>query len=114
MQVEAIYDHGKLEFSRPLRLRHQRIKVVVEVPDMEIDDSSYQPTPEAQRIADEIDKQIDAALNAPLPQVVEKATAMRDKLDAIRNAPFPPEDELPELTEKQLDRIDAFKLREDR
>ncbi len=92
MQVEAIYDHGKLEFSRPLRLRHQRIKVVVEVPDMEIDDSSYLPTPEAQKIADEIDKQIDAALNAPLPI----------------------NEDLPALTEKEKSRIAAFALREDR
>ncbi len=92
MQVEAIYDHGKLEFSRPSRLRHQRIKVVVEVPDMEIDDSSYLPTPEAQKIADEIDKQIDAALNAPLPI----------------------NEDLPALTEKEKSRIAAFALREDR
>ena len=37
MQVEAIYDHGKLEFLRPIQLRHQRIRVVVEVPDTEVE-----------------------------------------------------------------------------
>jgi hypothetical protein len=39
---------------------------------------------------------------------------MRNRLDAIRNAPLPPDDELPELTAKQRERIAAFALREDR
>jgi len=25
MEVEAIYDHGKLEFVRPLKLKHERV-----------------------------------------------------------------------------------------
>jgi hypothetical protein len=46
--------------------------------------------------------------------VVQRARAMREQLDAIRNAPPPPDDPLPDLTQKRLDRIKAFALREDR
>jgi hypothetical protein len=39
---------------------------------------------------------------------------MRQRLDAIRDAPLPPDETLPDLNQKQLDRIAAFELREDR
>ncbi|MEO5344035.1 MAG: hypothetical protein H7842_11995 [Gammaproteobacteria bacterium SHHR-1] len=94
MQVEAIYDQGKLEFLTPLQLKHNRLRLVVEVPDEEI---------------------VPTANPCNLPsEIVEAARAMREKLDAIRNAPLPPDDELPDLTEKQLNRMAAFDLREDR
>lgn len=96
MQVEALYDHGRLEFTHPLQLRHKRLRLIVEVPDEELVD----PTP--------------VTYNNLLPEVLARAQAMRDKLDAIRNAPLPPDDELPELTAKQRERIEAFTLREDR
>ncbi len=32
MQVEAIYDHGRLELPKHLRLRYQRFKVRLEIP----------------------------------------------------------------------------------
>ncbi len=93
MQVDAIYDHGKLELAQPLKLKHQRIKVTVEIPDTEIEKNE---TP----------------YHLP-PEVVEMAKKMEQETDEILNAPLPPDDELPELTEKQLDRIEAFALRED-
>lgn len=95
MKVEALYDHGRLKFIHPLQLRHERLRLIVEVPDQEL----VTPAP--------------ATYNLP-PEVLAHAQAMRDKLDAIRNAPPPPDDELPELTEKQQERIAAFALREDR
>lgn len=39
MQVEAIYDHGKLEFVKPLKLKHDRFRLVVTVPDDVVDDA---------------------------------------------------------------------------
>ena len=33
MQVEAIYDQGRIELAQPLHLRHPRVRVLVEVPD---------------------------------------------------------------------------------
>ena len=94
MQVEAIYDQGRLEFVQPMLLKHDRLRLVVEVPDDEI---VNQPNP----------------YNLP-PEVLERAAQMRSHLDAIRNAPLPPDDQLPPIAAKTLERIEAFALREDR
>lgn len=91
MQVEAIYDHGKLEFAQPLQLKHAKLRLIVTVPDEEIIST-------------------DKPYNLP-PELFERAKAMLAKMDAIRNAPLPSDDDLPELTEKQLNNIEAFELR---
>jgi hypothetical protein len=36
MQVEAIYNQGRLEFAQPIKLKHDHLRLVVEVPDEEI------------------------------------------------------------------------------
>jgi len=95
MRVEALYDHGRLEFIDPLQLRHERLRLIVEVPDADLVSS----TPVTYHLP---------------PEVLAQAQAMRDRLDAIRHALLPPDDELPELTAKQRERIEAFALREDR
>ncbi len=102
MQIEAIYENGKLEFSQPIQLKHSRVRLVVDIPDEEIavnapgaaakEQPSYVLPPEAQALADQ----------------------MEAELNQIRNAPLPQNDELPSLTEKQKSRIAAFALREDR
>ena len=94
MQVKAIYDHGKLEFTPPIQLKHERIKVLVEVPDMEI-------------------KKAQIKYNLP-PEVVRMAKKIEQERDAILNAPLPSDEKLPDLTGKQHNRIRAFALREDR
>lgn len=38
MHVEAIYDHGRLELQTSLKLKHQRFRVRVEIPDQEVAD----------------------------------------------------------------------------
>lgn len=93
MEVEAIYDRGKLEFVTPLKLKHDRVRLVITVPDDEVEVFHHQFVSE---------------------DVVQRARAMREQLDAVRNAPLPPDDQLPDLTQKRLDRIKAFGLREDR
>ena len=70
MQVEAIYNQGRIEFVQPLRLKHDHIRLVVTVPDEEIE-------PEAN------------TYNLP-PEVLARAQAMLEKYEAIRNAPLPP------------------------
>jgi hypothetical protein len=45
------------------------------------------------------------------PNVIAKAKAWQDRKYATLHAPLPPYDELPELTEKQLERIAAFQFR---
>ena len=92
MQIEAIYDHGRLAFVHPVQFKHDYIRLVVEVPDDEIFNVTSQPD------------------NLP-KELLEQAWAMLDKLATIRNATLPPDDELPELTPKQLERIQAFELR---
>ena len=93
MEVEAIYENGKLEFVKPLKLKHQRVRLVVTVPDEAVDVSLRDLVSE---------------------NVLLRARAMRERLDAVRDAPLPPDDALPDLTPKQIDRIKAFELREDR
>ena len=94
MRVEAIYNQGRLEFVHPLKLKHDHLRLVVEVPDDEI---VTQPNP----------------YNLP-SEVLERAAQMRSQLDAIRNAPLPSDDQLSPIAAKTLERIDAFALREDR
>lgn len=94
MQVEAIYHHGKLEFAHPLQLKHDNLRLVVEVPDEEIV-RPFNPY--------------------KLPQeVLDLAAKMTERMDKIRNAPLPPDDNLPPVSAKTLERIEAFALREDR
>jgi len=33
MQLEAIYDHGRITFTRPVRLTQERFPVLIELPD---------------------------------------------------------------------------------
>lgn len=91
MQVEAIYNQGKIELSQPLRLKHNHVRLVVTVPDdeIEVQDSTFNLSPE----------------------MLASAEEMLDKLEAIRNAPFSAEDELRSLSAKQVERIEAFELR---
>lgn len=97
MEIEAIYDRGKLEFISPVKLKRERLRVMVEVPDEEIEKGS---TPESEPL--------------DLPEELKKqARETLDRLAEIRNSPLPPEDELPDLTSKQEERIQAFALREE-
>ena len=38
MQIQAIYNQGQIEFEKPLRLKHNNIRLIVTVPDEEIED----------------------------------------------------------------------------
>jgi len=100
MQVEAIYDHGRLEFVEPLRLKHERVRVRVEVPDEEL----ASEVPEAGPQAD--------VLPPVDPEVERLAQSMRAALDAIHARAIP--DDLPEPSERYLERAAAFAWREDR
>ena len=91
MKFEAVYDRGRLEFSEPVKFKSDRVRIKVDVPDSEI---VHHPDKDH------------------LPQELrEQAEDMLASLEAIRNAPFPPDDQLPEVTLRQLERIEAFELR---
>lgn len=92
MQVEAIYNHGKLEFIVPLQLKQENFRIQVIVPDDEI---IMQPV-----------------YNLPL-HIIESAKATLARMETIRNTPLPTDKEPPELTAKQMERIEAFALRDE-
>lgn len=59
---------------------------------------------------DEIE--IDTACNIP-QEVIDRAKALLAQMADIKNAPLPPDEDRPELTEKQRERIEAFSLRDE-
>lgn len=91
MQVEAIYNQGRLAFAYPLQLKHDQLRLVVEVPDDEI---VNQPN----------------SYNLP-PEVLARAQNMLEKYAAIVNAPLPLDADLPELSAEYQERLDAIELR---
>jgi hypothetical protein len=96
MQVEAIYDQGKLEWITPVKLKPGRIHLVVQIPDEQI------VTPSKRQPAYELP-----------PEVLAQALAMEEKLERVRNAPLPADEDLPPLSEKKLARIEAFAQRDE-
>ncbi len=55
MQIEAIYNEGRIELTKPLHLRHSRVRVLVEVPDEEVIDPPVAPEPSARDLVDQDD-----------------------------------------------------------
>lgn len=90
MRIEAIYDQGRLSFLSPIKLRHERLNVIVEIPEGEIEE------------------------RAAVIELDEYARQMINALDSIRLAP-PPLFERPErLTAEQHERLTAFNTAHDR
>lgn len=95
MKIEAIYDRGKLVFPSYVQLRAQRFPVKVEIPDEAIDTS--------------VDSLPEYTL-ADFPEAVqEEVSRMQQIRESIMATPIP--SDLPEETEKQKDRREAFELR---
>ncbi len=93
MQLEAIYDDGKLEFCRPVRFAHGRFLVRVEVPEAELMES---PTAEGE---------------GPLGTY---ARSWLRRLEAIRaEVTATPEIELQQVSDEQLDRLRMIEMREE-
>ncbi|MBI2802629.1 MAG: hypothetical protein HYX63_20510 [Gammaproteobacteria bacterium] len=89
MRIEAIYDQGRLSFLSPIKLRHERLNVIVEIPEGEIEEGAA---------ATELD---------------EYARQMINTLDSIRLPP--PLFERPErVTAEQHERLAAFNTADDR
>ena len=91
MQVEAIYTKGRIEFIQPLRLRHDPVRVFVNVPDEEVESSSVPFTLPAQTLA--------------------QAQTQLDQYRAILTASYPLDEELPELSSDYQARLEAMDLR---
>lgn len=89
MNVQAIWENGVFRPLQLISIKHSILTIVVPDEEVEVAASHYV-----------LPKELSA-----------QAQAMLAKMDAIRNAPLPPDEELPELTEKQLNNIEAFELR---
>ncbi|HOV87824.1 MAG TPA: hypothetical protein PLM79_15800 [Syntrophobacteraceae bacterium] len=117
MKIQAIFEDGILKPTRPLRLKHKL--VTIEIPDEEVlDEEVFDGEVIDEELMDEQlgAEQIDVykKYNLP-PEAKAKADEMLARLAAIAEEVLSiPEDQLPELTEKQRERFEAFKLREDR
>lgn len=44
MQVKAIYEDGVINFTQPLRFKHSRFEVIVNIPEVELDDLPVSPS----------------------------------------------------------------------
>lgn len=91
MQVEAIYHQGTIQLVQPLRLKRDHFRLVVSVPDEEIEPQ--------------------APPSALSPQALEAAQTMLSKYAAILNAPVPDDEALPELNAEYEERLQAVDLR---
>ena len=91
MQVEAIYSKGRIEFIQPLRLRHDPVRVFVNVPDDEVEPLV-----------------MPLALSA---QTLAQAQTQLDHYRAILTAPYPVDDELLELSAEYQARLEAMDFR---
>jgi hypothetical protein len=101
MQLEAIYEQGRLRFLSPVTFTQNRFQVRVEVP-ADVIASNDQNAPNV--------------LNAPnviLQQLDDYARELVARLDAVRNAPSPADETLPRFTPKQHERLEAAALRDE-
>jgi len=94
MQLDAIYDDGRLEFSSPVRFAHRRFRVRVDVPAEELIGTA--PTTE------------ERVLTAHASQWLRRLDAIRREVIEV------PEGALPAPSDEQLERVRAIELREDR
>ncbi len=96
MEVEAIYDNGRLEFVQPVEFKSTRLRLVVSIPDEEV----------VQRTEDYPEYNL-----ADFPESVREELA---EWEAVRAKAFAGQvaDEVTELTEKQKERWEAFAFRE--
>jgi len=91
MQIQVIWKNGALYPVHPLHLKHKTATVEIADDDLEDQDKPYH-----------------------LPEdLLKEVNRMQGKFEAIRNEALLPDSDLPELTEKQLQRIEAFAWRDE-
>lgn len=91
MQVEVIYNQGRIEFVQPIKLKHDHLRLLLVVPDDEID------TPPK-------------SYSLP-PEVLARAQAILEKYQAILEAPLADDADLPDLSTEYQERLEAIDLR---
>lgn len=96
MQVQAIWENGVLRPMLPLILKHPVI--TIQIPDEEVIAHPMEAVPPARSLP---------------PEAEAYARALVERLDRIRHMPLPDDADLPPLTQKQEERMEAFALRDE-
>ncbi len=97
MEIEAIYNNGRLELPEHIRLKHQRVKVRLSIPDQEV----------------ETESSVAATAPEAASEAADYAAALEARLQRIRKAPLPDDADLPPVTDKQQQRAEAFAVRDE-
>lgn len=114
MQVKAIYEGGAINFAQPLRFKHRRFEVVVSIPEDEVEAGEIKyPASRAEGNTTDVSLEMQSSLDTLLAQTPNDPWLQRMKAMELHVLSLP-DDQIPGLTAKQLDRIEAFAFREDR
>jgi predicted DNA-binding antitoxin AbrB/MazE fold protein len=102
MNIQAIYEHAVLKPIQPLNLKNKLVTIYV--PDEEVSGEEIK------------DQMHDLAVKYNLPPEVEAmAKDLLARLAAVTEEVMKiSEEDLPVVTKKQLERMEAFEMREDR
>ena len=102
MEIQTLWQDGVFKPMQPLRLK--RTLVTIKVPDEEIAD-----------IDPEKEKTYTSDPNKTAPVVQTRTDALLVRIEQIHNEILAlPEDQLPTVTDKQLERMRAMEMRADR
>lgn len=114
MQVKAIYEDGAINFIPSLRFKHRKFEVIVNIPEDELE-SGEKKTPASQEVDNTTNahQEKQSSLDMLLAQTPNDPWLQRMKAIELHVLSLPDE-QIPDLTAKQLDRLEAFALREDR
>lgn len=114
MQVKAIYEDGAINFAQPLRFKHRKFEVIVSIPEDELESGELKaPASRATDNTTDVSLPVQSSLETLLAQTPNDPWLQRMKAIELRVLSLP-DDQIPDLTAKQLDRIEAFALREER
>ena len=102
MHVKAVYEHGVINLGQQIRFKREKFDVVVYIPDDELDVDRH-----------EVSKQQNAlsALDVLLEQTPNDPWLQRMKAIELAALSMPDED-IPPLSEQQLEHVQAFKMQE--
>lgn len=97
MNIQVIWENGVFRPTQPLQLKHSM--VTIQVPDEEISVTAPESV---------VSRKESYALPPEVQALAERMTA---ELEDILDAPYPPDDSLPPLSQKHIDRVAAFATR---
>ncbi len=103
MQINALIDHGQVRLLEPIKLKHDIVNIQLIIPDSEIIQPSEGINEKNNKVQDTSNEYAEFS-----PQIQQ----MMQRIDEILNQSIDDSD-VPELTDKQLQRLKAFSYREE-